>query len=131
MKKLLTSFIILGAAMLLLTGFNLPQDAKDYTTCLRKVNKKFGAETQLCPASSKPYKVWFVNDCNDTLAVKLAVQETSKRWRTFVRLQLLPGDTISGYACNSTGKYLYYAKQYADNSVELPSDEEINSSNIH
>ncbi len=128
---------IVGTALLILTGFvsltsfRAQQGEKDYSSCLKKVQKKFGAETKNCPASSKPYKVWFVNDCNDTLAVKLAVQEKSKHWRTFTRLQLLPGDTISGYACNSTGKYLYYAKQYADNSVELPSDEEIDSSNIH
>lgn len=122
-------FLILIGAVVLFSAFKTKQDGKDYGQCLQKVNKKFGAETLSCPASTKPYKVWFVNTCNDTLAVKLAVQEKSKRWRTFTRTQLLPGDTISGYACTGVGKYLYYTKQYKDNSVDLPSDEVIDSSN--
>lgn len=131
MKQFTGVLAIMSIAFLLLTGFRLQQDEKDYSACLKKVQKKFGAETKTCPSSSKPYRVWFINECNDTLAVKLAVQEKSKQWKTFTRLQLMPGDTISGYACNGTGKYLYYAKQFMDNSVDLPSDEEINSSNIN
>jgi hypothetical protein len=130
MKKLLLSTIFSFIIMLIAAvAFSIRQDEKDYSLCLKKVNKKFGAETKICPTSNKPYKVWFVNSCNDTLAVKLAVQESSKRWRTFTRLRMMPGDTISGFACTGQGKYLYYAKHYADQSVELPSDEEIDSSN--
>ena len=122
-------FTILIGTAVLLSAFKIEQDNKDFGQCLQKVNKKFGAETLSCPASTKPYKVWLVNTCSDTLAVKLAVQEKSKHWRTFTRTQLLPGDTISGYACTPVGKYLYYVKQYKDNSIDLPSDEVIDSSN--
>lgn len=68
-------FLILIGAVVLFSAFKTKQDGKDYGQCLQKVNKKFGAETLSCPASTKPYKVWFVNTCNDTLAVKLAVQK--------------------------------------------------------
>jgi hypothetical protein len=104
-------------------------DEKNYSDCLKKVQFKWGAETKTCNSTKKTYKVWHKNISTDTLAVKVAVQETYKHWQTFSRLMLLPGDTISGFACNATGKYLVYAKKWDDNTTELPSDAEIDKAN--
>jgi hypothetical protein len=102
--------------------------AKDYTSCLKKVeDNKWGTFCKGCTTSGKTYRVKFVNTCTETLTVKLAVQENHKRWKTYSRQKLMPNDTISGFACIGTGKYLFWAKQSDDNTVDLPTDEEINS----
>ena len=102
---------------------------KDWTECIKKSSFKWGSDCKSCATTSKTYKVWFKNTCKDTLGVKIAVQENHKRWRTFTRAQFNPGDSISGFACVGTGKYLYWAKKFDDNTVAFPTDEEINSSN--
>ncbi len=103
------------------------QDDIDYNTCITKVDYKWGAECKGCTTGGKTYKVRFVNTCAETLAVKIAVQEEHKRWRTFTRPAVMPNDTISGFACLGTGKYLYWTKKSNDNTLEFPSDEEINA----
>lgn len=100
---------------------------KDYTECLKKAEYKWGGVCKGCIESKKTYKVKFVNNCTENLSVKLAVQENHKRWKTYTRPVLMPNDTISGFACVGTGKYLYWAKRADDNTVDLPTDEEINS----
>ena len=116
-------------SVLLFSTQNISAQAedKDYNTCLTKVNYKWGAECKGCTTGGKTYKVWFVNSCDEKLAVKIAVQEEHKRWKTFVRLMVLPKDTISGFACAGTGKYLYWTKKSDDNTLDFPSDEKINS----
>ena len=57
---------------------------------------------------------------------KVAAQEKDKRWRTFTRLAMQPGDSIVAYACKGTGKHMNWAKAAGDNSVTFPTDEEIN-----
>ena len=103
--------------------------AKDYTSCLKKVDFKWGTFCKGCTEPGKTYRVKFVNTCTETLTVKLAVQENHKRWKTYSRQKLMPNDTISGFACIGTGKYLFWAKLTDDNTVDLPTDEEINSQN--
>lgn len=115
-------------ALLISAQAGFAQEDKDYNTCIKKVDYKWGADCKGCTTGGKTYKVRFVNNCTDTLAVKIAVQENHKRWKTYTRAKVLPNDTISGFACIGNGKYLYWAKQFNDNTIEFPSDEEINSS---
>jgi hypothetical protein len=65
------------------------------------------------------------NVCSEKIDVKVAVQERSNRWRTFNMNNMAPGDTISGYACEGTGKYVFWTRQAGDKTIEFPSDEEI------
>ncbi len=119
---------ILLLATPLLFSF-VQSNEKDWTECVKKSSFKWGSDCKSCTTTSKTYKVWFKNTCTDTLSVKIAVQENHKRWRTFTRPQFNPGDSISGFACIGTGKYLYWAKKFDDNTVAFPTDEEINTSN--
>ncbi|MBK7855091.1 MAG: hypothetical protein IPJ79_09455 [Bacteroidetes bacterium] len=128
MKKL----FVIALTMLLSSGGFCQTDesaaeTKDYTECLKKTEFKWGGVCKGCTESRKTYKVKFVNACGENLSVKLAVQENHKRWKTYSRQILLPNDTISGFACVGTGKYLYWAKRADDNTVDLPTDEEINT----
>lgn len=123
----ITISCFLVALSLFFLSFKNAGDDKDLNTCLTKVDYKWGAECKPCNTGGKTYKVRFVNSCTDTLSVKIAVQENHKRWRTFNRPQVLPNDTISGFACEGTGKYLYWTKKWNDNTVDFPTDEEINS----
>jgi hypothetical protein len=125
------NILVFGISLLMAPLFFsfIQVDTKDWNECLKKSSFKWGGDCKSCTTTSKTYKVWFKNSCEDTLGVKIAVQENHKRWRTFTRTQLLPGDSISGFACIGTGKYLYWAKKCDDNTVAFPSDEEINSSN--
>jgi D-lyxose ketol-isomerase len=70
-------------------------------------------------------KINLKNVCTETLDVKIAVQEKSMRWRTYNQLNMAPGDTISAYACEGTGKYMFWAKKTGDNTILFPSDQEI------
>lgn len=121
MKKIIL-LIVLHTACFFLNA----QDAKDYLKCVIKTEYKWGSECKPCMTSAKTYRVRFVNDCNDTLMVRVAVQESHKRFRTFTFNQVLPKDSVGGFACNGTGKYFYWAKKWNDNTVELPGDDTIN-----
>lgn len=93
--------------------------------CLVKIKGDWG-KVPGCTNISKSYRVFFVNNCNDTLDIKLAIQEKSLRWKTFKHYQVPPGDTISGYSCDATGRYISWKKPKDDASVLFPSDDEIN-----
>ncbi len=99
----------------------------DMSDCLKKYNYKWGQNCTQCYNSSKSYTAYFRNVCKETIDIKCAVQEKHKRWRTFLRNHLAPNDTLAAYACEGTGKYMYWVRKADDNSVTFPSDEEINS----
>lgn len=127
MKKILLYIVCMFAATITSYGQSEEQAVKDYTSCLTKTEFKWGSFCKGCYQTGKTYRVKFVNNCNENLSVKLAVQENHKRWKTYTRPVLLPNDTISGFACVGTGKYLYWTKKADDNTVALPTDEEINA----
>jgi hypothetical protein len=63
--------------------------------------------------------------CAENIDVKVAVQERTMRWRTFSQNNMAPGDSISGYACTGTGKYIFWSRTAGDKTVVFPTDEEI------
>lgn len=126
MKKPNFIFIYLLAFLICMSSFTETQ--KDEDNCLKKIKGEWG-KGQGCTNRSKSYKVSFVNNCTDTLDIKMAVQERSLRWKTFKYFKVPPGDTISGYSCDATGKYITWKKPTDDASIIFPSDEEINRDN--
>lgn len=100
---------------------------EDYTACLVKYDSRWGAECTQCKVSDNSYRVSLRNTCRDSIDVKCAVQESDKRWKTFIKLQMGPNDTMIAYACEGRGKYLYWARLAGDVSTPFPSDEEINA----
>jgi hypothetical protein len=98
---------------------------EDLSACLQKSSSVWGSNCGSCYSYSRSYRVNLKNTCNETLDVKVAVQEKSMRWRTYNQLNMAPGDTISAYACEGTGKYMFWAKRSGDNTILFPSDQEI------
>jgi hypothetical protein len=93
--------------------------------CLTKSSSEWGSPCGSCYSSSKSYRINLRNTCNAPIDVKLAVQEKSNRWRTFILNNMAPGDSISGYACEGTGKYVYWTRSAGDRTILFPTDEEI------
>lgn len=118
MKKILIPFFLLYC-------FVAFAQENDFTGCMKKTSSRWGTSCSQCAQNENTYRVNLANSCSDTVEVKVAVQEKTKRWRIFHNRQLAPGDSISAYACMGTGKYLTWARKAGDLSVLLPSDEEI------
>ncbi|HKR06724.1 MAG TPA: hypothetical protein VJY62_18965 [Bacteroidia bacterium] len=97
-----------------------------YSNCLKKTSSKWADNCQQCFSSSNTYRVYLTNVCQETLDVKIGAQETTKKWRTFIRTTLAPGDSVSAYACVGTGKYIFWARKAGDKEIVFPTDEEIN-----
>jgi hypothetical protein len=94
--------------------------------CLKKTSSEWGSTCGSCYNSTKSYRVNLKNVCTDNLDVKVAVQERANRWRTFNQNNLAPGDSISSYACEGTGKYIFWTRKTGDKTIVFPTDEEIN-----
>lgn len=117
--------------ILLLIGFIA--GAQDSADCLVKTGSKWGASCDHCEIYTEGYKrdfsgtyqVQLRNTCNEIIEVKLAVQEKNGEWRTFPVRALEPQETVNGYACQGTGKYVYWARSISDTEILLPSDREI------
>lgn len=127
MKKLITYSGILLFAAVLFSIVSRSFGREDFSHCLVKYKSEWSKPCSQCMDVQKSYRVYFRNECMQKLDVKCAAQESDKRWRTFTRLALAPNDTIVAYACKGTGKYLYWVREMNDNTVTLPSDEEINT----
>ena len=97
----------------------------DYTECIKKSSSSWGSKCSQCSNYENTYRVNLINICNDTVEVKVAVREKSNRWRIFFNKQLAPNDSISGYACDGLGKYMFWARKLCDNSIVMPTDDEV------
>ena len=93
--------------------------------CLSKSSSEWGSQCGSCYTSMKSYRINLRNSCTAPIDVKLAVQEKSNRWRTFILNNMAPGDSISGYACEGTGKYVFWTRNAGDKTILFPTDEEI------
>src|SRR5436190_21250179 len=124
-KKLTFLFVSLLVFTFVMITIKWSKGIDDVNKCIVKYNYEWGKPGSQCKESSKTYTVYFRNECYKKLDAKCAVQETDKRWKTFTRLAMGYNDTLVGYACSGTGKYLYWAKSSDDMSIALPTDEEI------
>ncbi|MFZ9942297.1 MAG: hypothetical protein ACO3O0_01690 [Bacteroidia bacterium] len=100
------------------------QSAED--NCILKVNAEWSVPVGSCMDANNSYKAYFVNTCTKTVDIKLAIQEKSMRWKTFNHLSIAPGDTVAGYACNGTGKYVTWFRPSGNKTITFPTDDEIN-----
>ena len=94
--------------------------------CIVKVNSEWAIPVGNCINSNNTYKAYFVNQCEKSVDIKLAIQEKSNRWRVFNHLNIAPGDTVSGYACDGTGKFVTWSRPSGNKSIVFPTDDEIN-----
>ena len=94
--------------------------------CLKKTSSEWGSNCGSCYNSTKSYRVNLQNVCKENIDVKVAVQERANRWRTFNQNNLAPGDSFSSYACEGTGKYVFWTRKAGDKTIVFPTDDEIN-----
>lgn len=107
--------------------------AQGNAECMLKTGSKWGAPCEKCELYTEGYKRDFSgtyqlqlrNVCNVIVEVKLAVQEKNGDWRTFPVRAVEPQETIDGFACQGTGKYVYWVRAVGDTETLLPSDREI------
>ena len=93
--------------------------------CLEKSSFSWGSNCSACYNSTKSYRINLKNVCGENVDVKVAVQERTNRWRTFNLNNMAPGDTISSYACEGTGKYVFWTRKAGDKTIIFPTDQEI------
>jgi hypothetical protein len=110
----------------------LAQDL-NHADCLVKSASSWGKPCAKCETYTEVYKrdyrgvyqVELKNTCHEAVEVKVAMQESNGRWRTFPIKALGAGETMTAFACNGTGKYLYWVRRLNDSEILLPSDQEI------
>ncbi len=107
--------------------------AQNTADCVLKTHSKWGAPCEKCEMYTEGYKrdysgtyqVQLRNVCDEIIEVKLAVQEKNGEWRTFPVRALGPQETIDAFACQGTGKYVYWTRAISDTELMLPTDREI------
>ncbi|MBP6389421.1 MAG: hypothetical protein KA175_01060 [Flavobacteriales bacterium] len=107
--------------------------AQNANDCVSKVASSWGQPCEKCEFYKEGYKrdhsgnyqIELENTCRDLIEVKVAMQEKSGTWRTFPVKALMPQEKMIAFACQGTGKYLYWARRVNDTEVLLPSDHEI------
>ena len=67
------------------------------------------------------------NTCTQHLDVKVAVRDKDKRTKTFTFMNIAKNDTMTPYACNGTGKYMFWARKAGDVANAFPTEDEINA----
>lgn len=122
MKKIVTSLVLLFT----FTGVSLAQsNEKDYSECLTKVHSAWSTVCSQCTSAENTYRVYLKNTCSETVESKVCVREKANRWRIFHFRFIAPGDSVSAYACEGTGKYMHITRKAGDMNVILPEDHEI------
>ncbi|MBL7952330.1 MAG: hypothetical protein JNM62_11500 [Flavobacteriales bacterium] len=119
--------------VLLLVAFWAGAQDQSYADCLTKVTSKWGAPCEKCQAykenfkrdHSATYQIDLQNACSDMIEVKVAMQEKNGTWRTFPIKALAPKEIMNAFACQGTGKYMYWVRRVNDTEILLPSDQEI------
>jgi len=124
MKTPIKSLILLLVSLLVSNYKSIAQTNNE--GCILKVNSEWSIPVGNCINSNNTYKAYFVNQCGKPVDIKLAIQEKSNRWRVFNHLNIAPGDTVSGYACDGTGKFVNWSRPSGNKSIVFPTDDEIN-----
>ena len=119
--------------VLLLIAFWAGAQDQSYADCLTKTASKWGVRCEKCELYKENYKRDFSgtyqidlqNACSDMIEVKVAMQEKSGTWRTFPIRALASKESMNAFACQGTGKYMYWVRRVNDTEIVLPSDQEI------
>lgn len=119
--------------VLFLLAFWVGAQDQNYSECLVKTASRWGAPCDKCESYTEGYKRdWtgtyqldLKNSCRDLIEVKVAVQEKNGTWRTFPVHALAPDESMNAFACQGSGKYIYWARRANDTEIVLPTDREI------
>lgn len=120
------------AILILLAAWAGAQD-QSYAECVTKAASRWGAPCDRCEQyredlkrdHSGTYQIELQNVCSDLVEVKVAMQEKNGNWRTFPIKAIGPKESMTAFACQGTGKYMYWVRRVNDTEIVLPSDQEI------
>lgn len=124
-KNLFIFFGAISCLALLISIWAFQAPLKDYSTCMKKTDTKWGEPCTQCTDFKNSYRITLRNTCTDSLDVKCAVREKDNKWRIFTFLLVAPSDSVIAYACNGVGRYLVWSRKAGDRAYDLPSDNEI------
>ncbi len=123
---------ILLLLFLILIAFWAGAQSGSPADCVVKAFSEWGEPCEQCHIYdgyrrdfSGTYSIELKNTCKEMVDVKVAVQETSGNWRIFPMKTLVPQETMKAFACQGTGKYLYWARRMDDTEIRMPTDAEI------
>ncbi len=127
-----TKKILLLICLLLVAFWAGAQDSS-YSDCIMKQQSRWGEACERCEAytadlkrdNSGTFQVKLENTCRDIVEIKVATQEKNGNWRTFPVKALGPNESMNAYACEGTGKYMYWVRRVNDHEIILPSDKDI------
>lgn len=95
--------------------------------CIVKTRSAWGLKQFQCTKWVDSYAVTLKNNCKYPLDVMVCVQESNKHWRNFNFTGLASNDTLVAYACEGTGKYLYWTKRAGDTETKFPTIQEVDA----
>ncbi len=129
MRTILTLLTVAAMAF----AKNASAQDQSMSDCLVKTSSKWGAPCEKCENYVEGYKrdfsgtyqIEMKNVCRDVIEVKIAVQEKNGTWRTFPVKALGPEESMSAFACDGSGKYLYWVRKASDTEIILPTDSQI------
>lgn len=106
---------------------------QNYADCVAKAQSNWGQPCEKCEAYTETFKrdfrgvyqIELKNVCADIVELKVAMEESNGRWRTFPIKTLEAGESMWAFACNGTGKYVYWVRRLNDTEILLPTDQEI------
>lgn len=124
---------VLASLLLVLLAHTAQAQDRNYNDCVVKASSSWGKPCEKCEAYTEGYKrdyrgvyqIELKNTCSETVELKVAMQEANGTWRTFPNKMLGAGQSMTAFACNGTGKYLYWVRRLNDTEIALPSDLEI------
>lgn len=99
----------------------------EWNDCLTKYASAWGEDCLKCQFKKDTYKVKLKNTCTDALDVVVCVQESNKTWKYFAFNGVAPKDSVIGYACVGTGKYLKFVRKAGNKEIILPTAEQVNA----
>jgi hypothetical protein len=123
----------LSLCLVLLSTCALRAQDRNYDECVVKASSEWGRPCEKCENYTEGYKrdfsgtyqVTLRNNCTETVELKVAMQELNGTWRTFPVKTIAANGTMTAFACQGTGKYLYWVRRLNDVEIILPSDREI------
>ena len=127
------TILLLATALGSLAGLAAFGQDRNYSDCVVKSASKWGEVCEKCEMYKEQFKrdfagtyqVELTNTCSETVEVKVAVQEKNGTWRTFPVKVLKGQEKMTAFACQGSGKYLYWVRRLDDTEIVLPSDQEI------
>ncbi|MCC6384393.1 MAG: hypothetical protein LC117_05770 [Bacteroidia bacterium] len=123
MKKILNLLFLISLPLCILKA-----QEPDYSECLVKVKSEWATTCSQCTQMNNTYRIYLKNNCDQSIESKVCVRETSNRWRIFHFKMIAPGDSVTAYACDGTGKYVLFNRKAGDMNILLPEDNEIQQS---